>query len=309
MKSSFFVIMLVVSGCAATGAADKDSPTRSETIFVRVFPVEKPEDLFLGYDKKAEPSDGVTYLERTCFSGPGARAAALPGAIFSALVGSGLKLAVEAIGSKLERELEAYSATIKGTYGGIFKLTGNSSPASCWRITRGRLIRNGKSKNEVLDFDATIALVARANALAVMPLRLTLNSPAPVKESRSDQYGVAVSLRMEVATNDGIEEVFNTLALSDSVKPNVTKYYRPNDKTKECGKNNDLDIFCGKQNGIMYVSSIPSGSLVGVTATVVETGAPSRFLKFLSQVLSGAEEDIGTALADAAAAKIEPESE
>lgn len=310
------LIAAILSGCEFQPV--KANPGTQEGSFVRVFAVLSEDDLLLGFDKSTIDRAMLNQLKARCLgvAEPVPEIAPLAGTILSALVGSGIKLGVNAIDARLKKAMEAYSTSYSSRYGGVFhQTTDTGKSAYCWRVIRGRYIdqrANGStvSSAEVLDFDATIELKpVHSNIMEVRPLRLFLGRPAPQKKSVNNQYGIAVALKLSTRTAEGMEEIFDTIVLKAAVTFNdsaVTKYFvQQNDRCL----NADLPMYCIKLNDTKYVDGVPLGTrtLVQLTASVAESGAPSSFLKFASALFSGAKDDISDALAEAAVAKIDPD--
>jgi hypothetical protein len=311
MLKAYFLTVTVFMLLVPSIELSASTPEKNAATFVRLFPVQSLSDLSLQLEDAELITDNEEALKNLCLTDvPGSRG--LSSVIISAIVGSGLKLIVNAIDKRIKRELEEYSASYEGSYGGRAGVQGVPAVAetkryTCWRIVRGRYSLSDNT--EELDFDAMFALEDVGDATKIYPLRLIMRRPAATKKSVNDKYGVAISLNIVPIIAGKPLTIFDGVILTDSLtleKQSPVRYYL--DARDECEDevHEKLPLLCGKRSESFIAGSFPSDAWIQINAKVVEVGAAPRFLRFFSRTFSGAADDIGQALADAAAAKIDP---
>lgn len=326
------ILSVVLSGGAVGGCANNEEKAESSVTmkpFTRVFPVYSQADLEKGVISDTTNADHKWAMKECLGRDSAITNASAIGVAVSALAGAGIKVGLDLIDEKLKKSLEQYSLTTEASWGGALPAADNDKKLAsypCWRVTKGVLKFEESTTlikhTEEVYFDAVIALVPDKNALGVRPIRLAYNKAGPKKKSSNSKYGIAVSLSISASRQQPnffeFTEVADVIALKDEVTftgENVLKYYN---SSKSCRTDEPSDdgtfaqfettpfFFCTKEQARKFISPLDDGSTVQIGAKISEVGAPSTFIKFVSDTFSGAKEDIGGLLADRAAQRIDP---
>lgn len=311
------IILLLTLVCSCTSAQGKDEQkNKSEDItFTRLFPVENWNDAHIGLDFTPEDAQRIL-IQNQCNISAQQQAqnlVSIPAVVISALVSSGIKLAVKAIDTKLQKQLKDYSAEYTAVYSGKWPST------KCWRMVKA--IRNAEKSTDEILFDALFVMTPDSDATLVQPLRVAMYAPTPKKPTKKvGKYGVALTVSIRSSTKDGFAKVAEGLVMKKTLvvqkeQNKVIEYFGLTPKTCN-GDSSDPDskdsprtLYCDYSSSNKFISAIDLGSKVEVTATVAEIAEPPKFLEIIAEVFSGASEDVGEALAEIAAAKINPKEE
>jgi len=315
MKNLIFFISVCLVGCTSIQPDSIAKENNDDIYFTRLIEVNNWQDAHKGLDVRAEADDEnyeayKALLSDSCgVNEPARELAALPGAILSAIVGSAIKIGVEALDKKIKKELEQYSADYSAS------ITMDTPISKCFRIIRAvREQENGNTppKARIL-FDSLFILDRQSNATHVAPLRLIYNEPAPKYRSKGNKYGLALSIEIKEINRSGKVNSYETLVFK---RPVVRKekahihYFNQSELPKKCDSTtSEPALYCSKESSEYHIPLLQDNSKITLTAKVAEVGEAPKFLKFLSKVFSGASDDIGGALAGAAAEKISPSDE
>lgn len=312
MKIGTAVLIILMCSCTSVQGKNESSQKNENVVFTRLFPVSTWQDASGGLAHK--PSDDVKELlaaecgivDFPTIASESEEVAPIVASIISIVAGTVIKQGVAALDTKLQNQLKEYSAE----YSAVYK--GDWPSSKCWRIVRAiRIKKADEGISEKILFDALFVMDSNTNVTRILPLRLAMLEPATKEQSKSKKYGVALSVSIKSTTRNGFENVGEVLvmkrdlSLTDKQKIN---YLDPELKPKGCEVTvSEPYRYCVKSHNEKFITAINSGNKIELTATVSEVGEPPKFLKMFAKVFSGASEDIGKALADLAAAKINPD--
>lgn len=304
-----FAPLLLLTACAAQSQSVLVSSDKAETRLIFVQPNDRnaldmlTADAPASLDEKAE----ATLLNQSCQIPTGATRSAIAHSILGAFVGPIVSWFVDGFETRLQEQLENYSATYNSQSGWLH-LYASTDPLqtdyTCFRLVRkgavNTLTASGQSAVRV-DLLVSISLSQERDAIEIRPLRFYFDQG--LKKSSDGVFGVAVSLSAQSvwrSANEGhARKVFTQTILTEKVDLSdnepFLRYY-------DAGTDGDVITVPIVPLSSHTAGDQPNGR-VQFSADVAEVGTTPVLLTAFASAFSGAKGELSALLTQAAREK------